>query len=77
MSYKRLNEPKLLSWAVDFMVSGEFFMCLWEQMSPPLCGGSQFGPHGHGWQDLHSEPTMHGYILNIETVGFMVSEKIL
>ena len=49
-------------------------MNLWEQMTPS-CSGSQFEPHGHGWQDLHREPLV--YVLlhtKLEDVGFMVSE---
>ena len=39
------------------MVSEDFFMIFYEFMAAngPGCGGSQFEPQGHGWQDLHSE----------------------
>ena len=38
-------------------------------MSP---GHGRFGPHGLDWQDLC---TNHCYILNLLTLGLMVSEK--
>ena len=41
----------------------------------PWCGGGQFEPQGHGWQDLCSKPLCIAK-LNIEAVGFMISEKI-
>ena len=40
-----------------------------------MCDGGQFERQGHGWHDLCSEPLCKCYILNIEAVGFMVSEK--
>ena len=48
MSYKRLNEPKLLSWAVDFMVSGEFFYVSMRANVPPPPGvvEANLGPMG-------------------------------
>ena len=57
------------------MVSEDFliiFLQVYGSKWPPGCGGSQFEPKGHGWQDLRSEP-----ILNIEAVGVMVSEDFL
>ena len=38
-------------------------------------GFGQFGPQGLDWQDL-CRGTKHCYILIIEAVGLMVSEKI-
>ena len=50
---KKLNEPKLLTWDVDFMVSEDylfiFFMRLWEQITH-RCGGGQFEPQGYRLQ---------------------------
>ena len=78
--YNMLNEPKLLTRVVDFMVSEGFFlsifMSLWEQITQS-CGGGQFEP-----RVIDSKvsvgftlwTTMHCYILNIKAIGFMVSE---
>ena len=60
------------------MVSEYFLnivMSLWEQISPGVVA-DKFEPQGYGWQDLCSEPLCECYILNIEAVGFMVSEKV-
>ena len=39
-------------------------------------GRSQFGPQGHIWQDLRRVPLNFAtYILNIQALGRVVSEK--
>ena len=61
------------------MVSEDFLIIFYDSMGAniPGCGGGQFEPQGHGWQDLCSEPLCKCYKLNIEAVGFMVSEVYL